>query len=919
MLKKIITGLLFLNVLCFAQKSPHGSQLNLDCSNCHQASSWKVSAKQIEFNHSSTGFELTGKHRAADCRACHKDLVFNNVSTQCSQCHFEPHQNTLEKDCQRCHTTNSWKSVNMADIHNQFRFTLVGVHAINDCKMCHDNAENFIYSGVSTDCYSCHKKDYQNTVNPAHAVMALSTNCQDCHTLQSREWKAERFVHTAISLKGPHKDLRCNQCHTSSHVTQLCYDCHKKDYDLVTDPSHINGNFPHDCLLCHSSDTWTGARFDHSATGFPLTGVHQTTSCSKCHTSSYKGTPTQCQACHQDSYNQAANPNHLSAGISKDCQICHNTSAWIPSNFNHSVTGFTLIGAHLKIQQCSSCHNGTTSGQTADCFSCHQRDYNRAENHLVQNYPKNCNQCHNMNSWDGAKFDHASTTFPLTGAHRTASCLQCHTSAYKGTPADCYSCHKNNFNNAASPNHTSAGISTDCQKCHSTAAWKPSGFSHTSTGFQLTGAHSSLQCSSCHKGTTAGLKADCFICHEADYNKAVNHLSQAFPHNCEQCHSTSAWTGAIFNHSATNFPLTGAHLTTSCSKCHTSSYKGTPTQCQSCHQESFSQAINPNHAAAGISKDCQTCHSTTAWIPSGFNHSSTGFSLTGAHLRIQQCSTCHKGTTSGLAGDCFSCHQADYNRAENHIAQNYPKNCDQCHNMNNWDNARFDHSSTSFPLTGAHTTVLCSSCHSSTYKGTSTICNDCHKSNYNNSVNPKHTALSLATVCTTCHTTNQGWKPAQFPEHNKYYLLDGAHALKASDCYGCHKGNYNNTPNTCYGCHQTNYNNSSNPSHLSLGFSQDCMSCHNKNAWRPASFKNHDGQFFPIYSGSHRGRWSLCSDCHSVANSYKIFECINCHEHSQTNTDQHHRGVKGYVYKSTECYRCHPQGRSEAFQQTLSY
>ena len=35
-------------------------------------------------------------------------------------------------------------------------------------------------------------------------------------------------------------------------------------------------------------------------------------------------------------------------------------------------------------------------------------------------------------------------------------------------------------------------------------------------------------------------------------------------------------------------------------------------------------------------------------------------------------------------------------------------------------------------------------------------------------------------------------------------------------------------------------------------------------------------------SGSHRGRWSSCSDCHKTAGNFAAFECIYCHAHSQT-------------------------------------
>jgi len=140
--------------------------------------------------------------------------------------------------------------------------------------------------------------------------------------------------------------------------------------------------------------------------------------------------------------------------------------------------------------------------------------------------------------------------------------------------------------------------------------------------------------------------------------------------------------------------------------------------------------------------------------------------------------------------------------------------------------------------------------------------------------------------------------------------LVGAHALISSDCISCHNGDYNSTPNTCYGCHLTNYNNTTNPVHTSAGFNTECTTCHTQDTWTPSTF-NHDGQYFPIYSGKHRGQWSLCSDCHTNSADFSVFSCIDCHEHNKTDTDDHHREVSGYSYLSSACYSCHPAGTAE--------
>ena len=55
----------------------------------------------------------------------------------------------------------------------------------------------------------------------------------------------------------------------------------------------------------------------------------------------------------------------------------------------------------------------------------------------------------------------------------------------------------------------------------------------------------------------------------------------------------------------------------------------------------------------------------------------------------------------------------------------------------------------------------------------------------------------------------------------------------------------------------------------------------------------------------------MCSDCHTNPNNYEVFSCIDCHEHSKIRTDGQHREVRDYVYVSSACYDCHPQGRSD--------
>ncbi len=1109
---------MFLASAALAQ-SPHGASFNIDCSFCHESTSWKVTPDSVKFDHSSTGFDLAGQHKEVNCKSCHESLIFSKAkeTEDCFSCHKDVHRGSVGFDCERCHTAQTWIVKNIDVVHQESRFPLVGAHRLADCEQCHAQYQDLNFQVLSIDCYSCHQANYNATTSPNHITAGFSTTCEDCHDITSMVWSATNFNHDFFPLTGGH-NIECASCHGQGGnfkgLSTDCVSCHQANYDAATDPNHRLGNFSLDCTQCHTINGWSPANFDHNTTQFPLTGAHINASCSSCHSQGFAGTPMDCYSCHQSSYNSAVNPNHVAAGISTQCQDCHNTSAFIPSTFDHATTGFTLTGRHIGLE-CSSCHQGTTSNANPACYSCHQADYNNAPEHVAQNYPHECEMCHNTNDWGDTNFDHSTTGFPLTGAHQTVDCSSCHQSGFAGTPTQCESCHLSNFNTTTNPNHQAIGIPTDCQTCHTTnPGWQPATFPIHNNYYELIGAHTSIDCASCHNGNYNSTPNQCYGCHAQDYNNTTNpnHQAAGFGTDCQTCHSQTAWQPATFDHDAqffpiysgrhngtwtacsdchtqandfsvfscitchehnqqdtdghhngvqgyiyesnacyachptgdadgsfnhdlSNFPLTGAHLTvacedchvngytqppsTVCSDCHQNNYNGTtnpnhqslgiaitcetchttnpgwqpaqfpqhnqyfellgqhatitdcnachngnynltsteclpchqndynnatnpnhlaagiPTSCEnchtangwspstfnhsttgftldgahaalqcstchqgiitglspdcvSCHQTDYNNAANPNHVAAGLPTTCQDCHTTTAWIPSTFNHGTTGFQLLGVHAQIQ-CSECHQGTVTGLSPNCLPCHQSEYNSAPNHVAQNYPTNCDLCHNFNGWDGATFDHNNTNFPLTGAHLQVQCSACHESGYTGTPTACFACHETNYNNTTNPSHTALQLSTECQTCHTTDPGWSPAQFPIHSNYFPFVGAHIAIQNDCNACHNGNYTNIPNTCYGCHSDNFNATTDPPHVQLNFAHECLDCHTQNGWQPASF---DHSFYTL-SGPHNTM--DCSNCHSEANYQP--QCLSCHYNDFL--EGHDTG------DPTDCWNCH--------------
>lgn len=389
-----------------------------------------------------------------------------------------------------------------------------------------------------------------------------------------------------------------------------------------------------------------------------------------------------------------------------------------------------------------------------------------------------------------------------------------------------------------------------------------------------------------------------------------NPHGKEFSMSCDLCHSAKGWKLDkeiyAYDHNKSQFPLTGQHQELNCRLCHpTLVFKDAGTGCIDCHTDMHDQTVGP---------DCQRCHTTQSWIVENTTemHQRSRFPLVGPHYTAD-CGSCHKSASmlrfEPLGVACADCHMDDYNATTtpDHKKGGYSTNCIDCHSPNSftWSASNTDHSF--FPLTGGHALPDCSSCHTNgTFSGLSKECSSCHLTDFNATTNPNHNAIGIGNSCSTCHTTNPGWKPAGFPEHNNYYVIEGAHV--SQPCASCHNGNYNNTPNTCDGCHINDYNQTTNPPHATAQFPLNCESCHNQSVWVPSTF-NHDGQYFPIYSGKHRGEWNLCAECHINPSNYQVFSCIDCHEHSnQAEVNNDHEGVQGYAYNSQACYDCHPTG-----------
>jgi len=601
----------------------HMRQFGGNCEQCHSVKGWQVSTRQIQ-NHTNR-FPLVGAHAMADCADCHKSAAvgqFVGLSTACYSCHAQDAKkapidhSSFPSTCDSCHSVDNWFGARF-DHLAVTGYALTGMHATLECTACHANNH---FKGTPSACFSCHQKDWTSTSNPPHAQTNFPHDCGVCHS--TTDWQSARFDHaayTGYALTGMHATLTCVQCHANNQYTNTptdCYQCHKQDYTSASNPNHVSGGFPQSCAQCHTTSGWSPASFDHSKTGFPLTGAHVSTPCGQCHVNNnYTSISPACYSCHSKEFNSAStNPNHVSAGFPQNCAICHNTTSWSSATFGHTAyTGYALTGMHATLT-CTQCHSKGYSNTPVACYGCHQADFTSTSspNHVNAGFPTDCSICHTTAGWSPSSFDHSKTSFPLTGAHLTTACTQCHVNNnYTSLSTSCYGCHSALYNSpSTNPNHVSAGFPQDCSVCHNTTSWSGAVFDHSKTPFPLTGAHLTVQCSSCHLNNVfVGTPTDCYSCHKLDYQGTTNpnHQAAQFPTTCGTCHSTTSWAGAVFNH--TWFPTNHGGANGVCSTCHTNANDYSVFTCTNCHSKSSTD--REHGGVKGYvynSVNCYACH-----------------------------------------------------------------------------------------------------------------------------------------------------------------------------------------------------------------------------------------------------------------------------------------------------------------------
>jgi hypothetical protein len=517
------------------------------------------------------------------------------------------------------------------------------------------------------------------------------------------------FIFSVLSLKAQlspgdlsnlHTHLEgisnCTQCHVLGNKVSndKCLICHTEIQSRIIlqkgyhSSSDVKGK---QCSACHSEHNGKNfqlirldtIKFDHNLSGYSLSLPHSKKKCTDCHIgkfitdqkikskkSTYLGLTSDCLNCHTDYHRKT---------LSSACTDCHNPDSFKTAPvFTHDKAKFRLVGKHLNVD-CIKCHKVQMIDgnkfqefrgvEFANCTNCHKDPHQNK-------FGQNCRQCHSEESFlvvsGGAKFDHDKTDFKLEEKHLSVSCKACHKTKLTDPlkHENCTDCHADYHNNQFVKN----GVSPDCSQCHTVKGFTY--FTYTSQQhdmgkFPLLGSHTAVPCFECHKKEDKwnfkAIGLDCKDCH-TDIHKTFIQAKYYPEENCKVCHNESRWTDITFNHSGTEFKLTGAHNKQGCRSCHFRQDSiGTPVQkfaglsvtCTTCHVDNHNRQFEKDGAT-----DCLRCHTTENWKASGFDHNNFAFKLDGKHKNVE-CSKCHKPQQIGTSVvinykindfKCESCH-----------------------------------------------------------------------------------------------------------------------------------------------------------------------------------------------------------------------------------------------------------------------
>lgn len=507
-------------ITCHERDDVHRTALGAHCDRCHDANYWR---KATRFDHATSSYPLTNKHRDVACDKCHKAAKLGLVPEkdghtigrfkplpfeECSACHADPHQGRLAGKCSTCHSTSGFRDVDRKEFdHSKTRYALAGKHATVRCESCH-GASFSKKSLVFARCTDCHADAHYGRGTLKGAV----ADCAACHVVDGfapSTYTVQQHANAAFALGGRHATVRCSVCHAASDSTtrgaerrvvrrvQLrpafatCATCHADAHSGELATSASKGQ----CTACHDDRGWSPSSYSvaqHAALALPLDGAHARTACNRCHvakraaaavpagtrpptaTVSLRLAGAACETCHVDPH--LGRYSAGSAQVPSDgCRACHDTRVFAPSTLTvsrHAAFGYALDGAHRAVP-CHECHKDL--GLTRATVTLRQA---------------------------GAQV----ARLPFNTARRTA-CTACHADPHGGQ----FAARK-------------AGAA--CETCHEVKQWSGAvRFVHDrDSSFPLAGAHQRVPCASCHKAAA-----------QSGGEARVQYRS--LPTACEGCHT----------------------------------------------------------------------------------------------------------------------------------------------------------------------------------------------------------------------------------------------------------------------------------------------------------------------------------------------------------------------------------------------
>lgn len=212
--------------------------------------------------------------------------------------------------------------------------------------------------------------------------------------------------------------------------------------------------------------------------------------------------------------------------------------------------------------------------------------------------------------------------------------------------------------------------------------------------------------------------------------------------------------------------------------------------------------------------------------------------------------------------------------------------CIDCHTTTGWQQIRYDHGVTGFPLEGGHAGVDCVSCHRLDDFTSDPACMTCHVDSHQGALSPE---------CAECHEP-EDWQASRFEHELTAFPLWGAH--DATDCVQCHPNEETwqiaSQPQMCFDCHDADFSSADVIVHQTAG--PDCETCHTLDTWRGG----HDPMWFEIRSGPHE---VSCERCHQRPPDFVSYTCVDCHRF-ELEVREH----VGVPEDDARCLDCHSRG-----------